>query len=297
MRCLILFIFVAIAYAHNAKSTESCYAYRSGNLFIIGNEVISQRFVWNNGNLQLIEVKDKIKGKAVGYTAAHSVDGEVGDLVLPDVKAKPVNGRLEQKITAKSEKESEYLQVNVFFDLNEIRVKRVFKVYPGTAAIASHFEFKGKGALKEPEIAKAGYGSKEMIEDANYKAADVRDAPVMGSVPLNSNHWKFRFVEFTEATDHNNTLVQEDTYLAYRRPARVQGNLVLARNKSLETGFFMEQMVSTWLEAGQEIALVPFLGEGSAGSQQVTDKGSLTFRLPEKNSWCLYKYEVQNTND
>lgn len=223
----------------NAKPTESCYAYRSGNLLIIGNEVISQTFRWNNGNLQLMEVKDKVTGKTVGFALENSISGNVGDLALPFVNAKPENGGFEQKITAKSDKEPEYLNVNVFFDLDDVRVKRVFKVYARTAAIASHYEFKGKGTFNRTEAAKVRDNGKEMIENANLHTTDDNEVSVMGNVPLNSNHWKFRFVEFTETTDHNNTLVQEDTYLAYRRSARVRGNLVLARNKSLETGFFI----------------------------------------------------------
>lgn len=78
-----------------------------------------------------------------------------------------------------------------------------------------------------------------MIEDADYKPADDNESPVIGKIPLHSNHWHFRFIEFTETTDHNNTLVQEDAYVAYGMPVRVQGILILAWNKSLKTGFFI----------------------------------------------------------
>lgn len=239
MKHLIFALFVFMVYYSTGSVTSNCRAWRSDSLFFIENELIRHTFKWNNGNLQFVELKNKINGKTVGNNAAIFQSDGAAELELPFHPEKPVNGRFEQKVTAKSDKEPEYLQVDVLFDLDEIQVKRVFKLYPGIAALSSHYEFKGKSSQTIQAAGSASGTDTQMIEDANYTAADNKDAPVFGKIPLNSNHWNFRFVEFTETTDHNNTLVQEDSYVAYRMPVRVQGNLMLALNKSLETGFFI----------------------------------------------------------
>lgn len=239
MKHLILAVSIFLVYNSTGSVTENCRVWRSDNLFIIENELISQTYNWNNGNLQLIEIKNKINGKTVGYAAGTFPEEGNGELVLPFFSGKPSNGKFEQKVTAKSDKEPEYLQVDVFFELDEIQVKRVFKMYPGIAAVAIHYEFKGKSSRNLQVAGNAADNGRQMIEDANYQPADGSEVPGIGRIPLNSNHWNFKIVEFTEATDHNNTLVQEDTYVAYTMPAKVQGNLMLAYNKSSNTGLFI----------------------------------------------------------
>ncbi len=239
MKHLILLVFIFLVFKLTGSETENCRAWRSDSLFIIENEVMSQTFKWNNGNLQFIQLKNKTNGKIVGYSSDTFPAEGTGELVLPSFSKRPAEGRFEQKVTAKSDMEPEYLQVVVYFDMDEVQVKRVFKVYPGIAAFASHYEFKGKSNRSMLAAGKTSDSSSQVIEDANYKAADDNESPVIGILPLNSNHWNFRIIEFTETTDHNNTLVQEDTYVAYTMPVKVQANLMLARNQALKTGFFI----------------------------------------------------------
>jgi len=239
MKYFFLSAFLFVVSLTRASVTDECRASLTDNLFIVENDVVSLIFDWNDGNVRLMKIENKPEQKFVGLENSTAPKNQSGDLVLPELEDNPTNGRFEQKVTAKSQLEPEYLQVEVYFELGDVEVKRVFKVYPGIAAISNHFEFRGKKIEMDKQANSEERNRFGIIENANYNVVDAEDVPVVGSLPLSNHHWKFKAVEFTESTDHNNTLVQEDTYVAYRMPVNVEGNILMAQNKSLGTGLFI----------------------------------------------------------
>ena len=51
--------------------------------------------------------------------------------------------------------------------------------------------------------------------------------------------------------------------------------------------------VETWLYKGSDITLTPVLGTGKKFRTQIGHKGTITFSLPDKNSFCLYRYSIK----
>ena len=54
-----------------------------------------------------------------------------------------------------------------------------------------------------------------------------------------------------------------------------------------------EYSVKTWLNEGTTIDCTPVLGSGKTFSTKVGEEGSVSFRLPEKNSYVLYRYSIK----
>ncbi|MDD4972296.1 MAG: alpha-galactosidase [Paludibacter sp.] len=50
--------------------------------------------------------------------------------------------------------------------------------------------------------------------------------------------------------------------------------------------------LKTWLKAGTRIKCTPIIGKGQSFSAMAGTNGTITFELPEKNSYALYKYSI-----
>ncbi|AHM62959.1 hypothetical protein D770_23570 [Flammeovirgaceae bacterium 311] len=53
-----------------------------------------------------------------------------------------------------------------------------------------------------------------------------------------------------------------------------------------------KQQLETWLEEGSSVRLEPVLGAGAASEQVVERGGVITLSLPDRFTYCLYKYRV-----
>lgn len=51
--------------------------------------------------------------------------------------------------------------------------------------------------------------------------------------------------------------------------------------------------VKTWLDAGKTVKLVPVLGSGKPFRTRTGHDGTVSFRLPERNSFVMYRYETE----
>lgn len=132
--------------------------------------------------------------------------------------------------------EHEFLEVSVIFKVKDLLVKRVWKMYPGVAAIANHYELKGDAnnlisATQKP-------GSTALVEDIALLEANDK-SPYFGAFPLNKEHWTAKVMSFDDATDHHNNLVKETSLLPYHKADSYQGNLLLLTNKLANRGLFI----------------------------------------------------------
>ena len=50
--------------------------------------------------------------------------------------------------------------------------------------------------------------------------------------------------------------------------------------------------VKTWLDSGEKVTLTPLMGGGKACETAADDEGRVRFTLADKNSFALYKYEI-----
>ncbi|TDE10518.1 alpha-galactosidase [Dyadobacter psychrotolerans] len=54
--------------------------------------------------------------------------------------------------------------------------------------------------------------------------------------------------------------------------------------------------VTTWFRQGEKVQFKPVLGSGKAFAASVSENGSISFTLTEKNSFALYEYQVSKSN-
>lgn len=58
----------------------------------------------------------------------------------------------------------------------------------------------------------------------------------------------------------------------------------------------VEVKIKTWLPAGKNIKCTNVIGKGKDFSEKIGENGTVTFNLPEKNSYALYHYSIENSN-
>ncbi|MGI8637331.1 MAG: alpha-galactosidase [Segetibacter sp.] len=217
-----------------------CKAVLKNDTLTIENSKIKRTFYWNNGNLITIDLFNKINNHHIGGTAAGSPD-----VVLPGVQAPFADGRLMVSEVEGTAISYPYLAAEVITKSGTIELKRVFKIYADCPAIACDYYLRGQGSQTESASLKTD--SYKNIEDEKTGSSNQAEAAIADKISISENNWKIKTVEFFDATDYNNNLVQEFTGLIYRQEKKWRGNLLTATNTSTSNGFFIlkEAPVST----------------------------------------------------
>lgn len=219
---------------------SECRAVLKNDTLVLENSKISRSFLWNNGNLQSISIHNKINNRLIIGSS-----GAKGDVVFPGVVESVQGGRLKVYNVAATASRYACTVAEVVMQVGALEVKRVFRLYPDCPAIACDYYLRGKGGAWRSFAA-----SRDMlknIEDEYSKAAAEASMLVIDKLATQGNHWRLKTVEFFDASDYNNNLVEEYSRLLYRQESRLRGNLLLARNQLNNAGFFIlkEAPVST----------------------------------------------------
>ncbi|MCO6487741.1 MAG: alpha-galactosidase [Phaeodactylibacter sp.] len=218
---LVFFLFLTLfSGGLAAQGTEQCRAYLRGDTLVLSNAVTTHYYQWNGGNIAPLrfEIRD---GAALSFP-----EQPLPAFALSEEMPAPREGKLSTSIRRLSPLDSPYLEVRVEFRLDSLQARRIVKIFPGTVLFSHHFYLKGATSLQwgaPPEKE-----SREMIEQA--VGGRALPAARIAAFPLRSPHWRATIVSFREATDHHNTLLQEQEYLAYNKPARLAGNMLLMAN-------------------------------------------------------------------
>jgi hypothetical protein len=62
-----------------------------------------------------------------------------------------------------------------------------------------------------------------------------------------------------------------------------------------EANHLPKMAMKTWLKEGTRIKCTPILGNGTAFTTKAGTDGTITFGLPEKNSYALYHYSIYSS--
>jgi len=198
----------SLLFAQTQASLEDAYARLQGNTLTVGNAQIERTFSWVDGQLQPLSLTDKRTGKVWDIAALAQpsplFSGEVADhdLSINTVEETPIGYA--------------HLAVEVRQTLANHEVRRIYKVYPQTPAIAGEVWMKRTDAL----------------------AFDLPAQPVE-AFTLPEGHYRAKAVEFTDRTDLNNNLVQERDVLLFTRPLELRGNLLFMQDYLDEKGLFL----------------------------------------------------------
>lgn len=225
--CFLLFQNVVLA------QLSECRAILENDTLTLENSKIKRCFLWNGGALQSITIYNKRDQRVIkGNTATGKPD-----VAIPGINGKSLHSSFRVYKVPSTSASYEYVAAEVIVQTGGLELKRVFNIYADCPAISCDYYLRGKAGDWKTVVG-AGENFKN-IENENSKAAADGKIIIADKIAISGNHWKVKSVEFFDASDYNNNLVQECTRLIYRHENRMRGNLLLARNQLNNAGLFI----------------------------------------------------------
>lgn len=188
------------------------------------NDKIKATYLWNNGNVALQHLKNKSAHKSITFSASKE------NFHLNGESSKITNSNLE--ITENTTKN--YKEAVITFNIDKIKIKHIIRLYDGVQGISNTYFLKGKTQQNSWNISKNK--NLEMIETQQNKDEELSR---IGQLDFNARHWKFRSVQFFEATDHHDNPVKETSFLSHRKQRQVAGNLLFVSDSKSHQSLFV----------------------------------------------------------
>ncbi|NQX00343.1 hypothetical protein HQ447_06755, partial [bacterium] len=132
---------VPFASAQNAPDKPpafECSATLENDLLTLGNSKISRVYQWNAGSLITRSLTDKTSGRN------WKMGSSKPDLRFPGQSDKAKDAVFSAKVVPATSVAPEHLQAEVVCSLDELQVKRIFRLYPNCPVIACDLYFRGK---------------------------------------------------------------------------------------------------------------------------------------------------------
>ncbi|MFV0390431.1 MAG: alpha-galactosidase [Paludibacteraceae bacterium] len=230
MENLKLFILFTISiFCIQAYSQNNCYSHLRNDTLVIGNSLIERKFIWNNGNLITYSLTDKIR-KHIWLNK-----NTRPDFHITNNTPEAIDATFSYREITGNTIHPAFGEGTISFTLDELNIKRIFRIYDNCPAIACDTYLKGYtnsvfGGRLENTADKKNI---EFTDDMKTKQVDA----VLDQFHPGGNHWQMKTVEFYDVTDWNNNLVFETNVIPYRKNS-YRGNLLFAHNPIEEKGFF-----------------------------------------------------------
>jgi len=236
MRALKFFLAVSAIFSVSSAGAQQqvlfqdCVAKIENSILTLENSKISRTYQWNEGNIITLSLTNKISGRV------WKMNGQKPDLELPGEESKATVGLFSAKIVPATVIEPEHLEVEVTCKLNELEIKRIFRLYPACSAIACDLYLRGKSdnVWVKPGIDMADLSNLEKLTGSNAGT----QMPVLEKLELAGKQWQINAVEFFDITDRVNTMVRSVKALSYRANT-YRGNLLFAHDNVSDEGLFI----------------------------------------------------------
>ena len=214
----------------------NCNAERKDDLFIIENDCMRREYTWNNGHLRSQTMTDKRDN------TRWELAGEDPDLILPDnketIKVTAEDGAFTCEEIAATTVIPDHLRVVVEYRIDALCIRRIFRIYPGVAAVACHFEMKGKTSARwrADDLEPGALLNVGTMKEYEWGALP---GPVIEQFTNFDRHLDMRVVRFYDGTDRRNELVVVHELIPYLYRNYQPGNLLLATSVTDDAGFFI----------------------------------------------------------
>ena len=209
---------------------EGCYAALKGDTLVLENHLISRNYILHNGELHSLSVTDR------QHHHTWQMDGALPCFSIPGFHSKGTDPVLDVVTVNATRQMAAHLEAALTVTYGELRLKRIFRIYPGSAAIACDYYLKGNVAGWQQNAVAAN--DIRNLESAAAAREGEANAIVADRFALPGRHWKLKAVEFFDATDQNNTLTREYNSLAYRQEQHLRGNLLFMEEAGADRGIF-----------------------------------------------------------
>lgn len=223
---IIFFVFLVAGCVY---SQNDWYSHLRNDTLTIGNSLIERKFIWNKGNLITFSITDKASGhcwlnksKSPDFQISKNTDNiSNASFSINEIKETAIHPA--------------YLETVVSYTIDKLDIRRIFRIYKNTSAIACDTYLKGSTDIildgKMDNL--ADKKNIEFTEDMKSKQITA----ILDQIKLDGFHWQTKTVEFYDVTDWNNNLVFEQHFIPYRKNS-YRGNLLFAHNTEDEGGFF-----------------------------------------------------------
>lgn len=201
-----------------------CTAELRNDSLTLSTGVLTYSFDWNEGHLT---------GKRIENTSsriAWDLTGEAPDCEFPNQPVNPAGGFLEVDEFPGSARIPPHLRAQVTTSLDELQVKRVFRLYPNCPLIGCDLYLRGRA---KSSWRTEGVDQSILVNIENRKAeAQGRiEAVIMHRVFSPHQHLYAEAVEFRDITDRNNNLVVTESAQPYRQALQLKGNILFCRDR------------------------------------------------------------------
>ena len=224
---LIFFCFLLTGFSTNAQLPD-CSASLDQDTLVIRNHNVEYKCLWNNGDLKPRSIKDRISGETVVF-----------DNVLPSFS---MGNNIFQKNTAFKitpfEKDlffPAHLEIMLVSRYQSLLLKRVFRIFPGTAAISCDYYLKYQSLLPPEDHPDQSVDGTEK----GLKTTGAKGHFYLDNYRLSSRHWRMKSVAFKDGTDRQDNLVAEREIIPYSSPEMLEGNLLFAGDLISGNHFFI----------------------------------------------------------
>jgi alpha-galactosidase len=146
MRQLLVFLLIYISFPavscqiNDSFSAERCSVTLKNDTLTIENSQIKRTWLWNNGNLITLSLENK-KGKFRWDTTNKQTD-----LYLPFEKQMASNGEIKSEFIPDSYQSVKHVRTTILYDLGDLQIRKIVKIYPDSHAIATELFYKGIAA-------------------------------------------------------------------------------------------------------------------------------------------------------
>lgn len=222
-------LFIALSLGCSLQAQNTCYGRLKNDTLTVGNSLIERKFLWNNGNIKTYSLTNKANGQT-WLNSNPAPDFRVTK-DLPEAQ----NGNVTVETVKETKIFPAYLKVEVSFKLDQLYIKRVYRIYDDCPVIACDTYLKGtvNSVFGGREVSAADRKNIEFSDDMKSKEVTA----VLDQFQFQGQHWHARSVEFSDVTDWHNNLVFEKDIISYRKLG-YRGNLLFAYNGEDDCGIF-----------------------------------------------------------
>ncbi len=204
---------------------NECNARLSNDVLVLENGLLRREYRWNGGNL----IGRSIENKTKGFRWEMNNSGP--DCFFPGEEGESRDGKLEVIEMPATSYRPQFLRARISFKINDLEVRRQFRIYPDCPALACDLYLRGRS--RGPWRDKGLTGFLATFEDTRGLG------PVIERFGIQGRHIEMSCVRFSDITDRNNNLVHKQDFIPYTQSSFQCGNLILGRDILADGGFFI----------------------------------------------------------
>lgn len=194
---------------------------------------VARKYLWNEGQLISVSLTDKTTGYVWDFG-----NTQTPDFQIPDSKQQPRGGKIQLRIEPGSDTRVAHLVAQVYTQVGDLEIKRIFRIYPGCPAIACDYYLRGKSETNW-HTSVANSGDLKNVEDRNAFKNGKAQTIITETVKLSGKHWETTAIQFFDITDLNNNLVKVNKESAYIYQRQQKGNLLFVDHHIKDQGLFI----------------------------------------------------------